>query len=97
MELQKFQKIHNKIIERQLQTSMIKKYLKIDIHLQNKDRKLFMIWDYYNNIVMEYWKIINLLDNTQNQPSKFRTKNWVEINDDTIGRYNINGEIKLKT
>ena len=25
--------------------------------------------------------IINLLDNTLNQPSKFRTKSWIEIND----------------
>ena len=31
---------------------------------------------------MKYQKIINLLDNTPNQPSKFRTKNWFEINDD---------------
>ena len=31
---------------------------------------------------MEHQKIINLLDNTPNQWSKFRTKNWVEINDD---------------
>ena len=30
---------------------------------------------------MEYQKIINLLENTPNQPSKFRTKNWVEVND----------------
>ena len=30
---------------------------------------------------MEYQKI-NLLDNTANQPTKFRTKNWVEINDE---------------
>ena len=30
---------------------------------------------------MEYPKIINLLDNTPNQLSIFRTKNWVEIND----------------
>ena len=30
---------------------------------------------------MEYQKIINLLDDTVNQPSKFRTRNWVEIND----------------
>ena len=31
---------------------------------------------------MEYQNIINLLDNnSSNQPSKFRTKNWVEIND----------------
>ena len=27
---------------------------------------------------MEYQAIINLLDNISNQPSKFRTKNWVE-------------------
>ena len=30
---------------------------------------------------MEYQKIINLLDNTPNQPPKFKTKNWAEIND----------------
>ena len=30
---------------------------------------------------MEYQKIMNLLDNTPNQPFKFRTKDWVEIND----------------
>ena len=29
---------------------------------------------------MEYQKIINLLDNTSNQLSKYRTKYWVEIN-----------------
>ena len=30
---------------------------------------------------MEYKKIVNLLDNNlSNQPSKFRTQNWVEIN-----------------
>ena len=31
---------------------------------------------------MEYQKVIILLDNTKNQQSKFRTKNWVEINDE---------------
>ena len=31
---------------------------------------------------MEYQKVINVLDNTPNQPSKFITKNWVERNDD---------------
>ena len=31
---------------------------------------------------MEYQKIMKLLHNTPNQPSKFMTKNWVEINDD---------------
>ena len=28
---------------------------------------------------MEYQKLISL-DNTTNQPSKFKTKNWVKIN-----------------
>ena len=34
---------------------------------------------------MEYQKRINLLENTPNQPSKFRTANWVEINDGSWG------------
>ena len=46
---------------------------------------------------MEYRKIINLLDNTSNQPSKFKTKNWVEINDESRGTYNEDNKIKLKT
>ena len=32
---------------------------------------------------MEYRKIIIFLDNTPNQPSKYRIKNWVEIIDDS--------------
>ena len=31
---------------------------------------------------MEYQNIIDLLDYTPNQLTKFRTKNWVELNDD---------------
>ena len=31
---------------------------------------------------MKYQKITNLLDNTPNRPTKFRTKDWVEINDE---------------
>ena len=47
---------------------------------------------------MEYKKIANLLDdNKSNQPSKFRTKNWVEINDESRGTYNVNSQIKFKT
>ena len=45
---------------------------------------------------MEYQKIINLLDNTPNQPSKFRTKNWVEINEDFRRTYNTTIQIKFK-
>ena len=46
---------------------------------------------------MEYQKIINLLDNTPNQPIKFRTKNWVEINNESSRMYNTNSQIRFKT
>ena len=46
---------------------------------------------------MECQKLINLLDNTQNQPTEFRTKNWVEINDESCGTYNTNNQIRFKT
>ena len=46
---------------------------------------------------MEYQKIASLIDDTSNQPSKFRTKNWVEINDESRGTYNVNSQIKFKT
>ena len=31
---------------------------------------------------MEYQKIANLLESASNQPSKFRTRNWVERNNE---------------
>ena len=46
---------------------------------------------------MEYQKIANLIHDVPNQPSKFRTKNWVEINDESRGTYNVNSQIKFKT
>ena len=46
---------------------------------------------------MEYRKIANLIDDASNQPSKFRTKNWVEINDESRRKYNVNSQIKFKT
>ena len=46
---------------------------------------------------MEYQKIANLIDDTSNQPSKCRTKIWVEINDESRGAYNVNSQIKFKT
>ena len=45
---------------------------------------------------MEYQKIINILDDTMNQPSIFRTRNWVEINDESKERYD-NSNIRFKT
>ena len=41
--------------------------------------------------------MINLLDNTLDQLSKFRTKNWMEINDRSQGVYNTNSNIRFKT
>ena len=46
---------------------------------------------------MEYQKTANLIDDTSNQPSKFSTKNWIEINDVSRGTYNVNSQIKFKT
>ena len=48
-------------------------------------------------MILEYKKIINLLDNTPNEPSKFRTKIWVEINDESRWTHNENSQIKFKT
>ena len=45
---------------------------------------------------MEYQKKKNLLDDTTNQPSKFRTRNWVEINDQSKGRHD-NSNIRFET
>ena len=45
---------------------------------------------------MEYHKILNLLDNTPNQPSKFKTKNCVEIKN-SQGAYTTNSQINFKT
>ena len=46
---------------------------------------------------MEYQKIANLIEDASNQPSKCRTKSWVEINDESRGTYNVNKQIKFKT
>ena len=40
---------------------------------------------------MEYQKIVNLIDDTSNQPC------LVEINDESRGAYNVNSQIKFKT
>ena len=46
---------------------------------------------------MEYQKIPNLLENASNEPSKFRTRNWIEINDDIRAAYSPNKQIRFKT
>ena len=46
---------------------------------------------------MEYQKVINLWDNETPQPSRCWTKNWVDINDNSRGRFNTNSQNKFKT
>ena len=46
---------------------------------------------------MECQKISNLLNEESNKPSKFRARNWVEINDDIRGAYSPNKQIRFKT
>ena len=46
---------------------------------------------------MEYQKIVNLLNGELNKPSKFRTKNWVVINDDVRSVYSPNKQNRSKT
>ena len=48
---------------------------------------------------MKYKKTIIFQDNTNNQQLKFRTKNWVHVNDDAHGGYNTNSpsnKLKMK-
>ena len=44
---------------------------------------------------MECQKVINLLDDTTNQPSKFKIRNWVELSDESQGNYD-NSNIRFK-
>ena len=45
---------------------------------------------------MEYKKKWNYQNDTTYQPSKFRTRNWIEINDKSRGTYNANSNITSK-
>ena len=45
---------------------------------------------------MEYQKIVNLLNDGSSKPSKFKTRNWVEINDEARDRYSPNKQIRFK-
>ena len=45
---------------------------------------------------MEYQNIKNLLDNTSNQRSNYRTTNFVKTDDESVGTYNTNSHIKFK-
>ena len=46
---------------------------------------------------MEYRKIINLLNSAPNPPLKFSANNWIELNDESRGKYSTNSQLKYKT
>ena len=66
------------------------------MHLSKKDNKLLINRSYHSSVIMEYQKIANLLKDESNQPSKFRRRNWVKINEESRGIYTVN-DIKFKT
>ena len=46
---------------------------------------------------MEYQKIKTLLGKTPYCPFKFRTRNWVKVNDDMRTTYRTNSQVIFKT
>ena len=48
-------------------------------------------------MIMECQRIINLLENASKPLSKFKTKNWIKINDQSRDVYNTNSDIRFKT
>ena len=55
--------------------------------------ELRLVYQYNNGIS----KNRNILDSASNQPFKFRTKNWIEINDESRGTDAVNRQINFKT
>ena len=46
---------------------------------------------------MKYQKIINLLDNTPNKPTIFKTTNWVKINNESRRTYDYDNQATLRS
>ena len=46
---------------------------------------------------MQYHRMINFLENTNNLSYKFQTKVWDETINDSQGTYNTNSQIKFET
>ena len=96
IKLRGFQKIYNKIIQRELKMVMIKKYLKKDMYLKKKDKKLLMNWHWNNSIIMQYQKIINLIVNkiaeavaeSYNGRITKVSKNWRHDNSEKVTKEN---------
>ena len=54
---------------------------------------------WYHCIKMEFQKIVNFLERTSDDKDlpRFVTKKWTEVYDQSIGNYNVNKEIRIKT
>ena len=79
--------------------TLMEKYISPKLRQKNYWRckikiRLIKINIIYNNGIPK--KIIILLDHTTNELSKFRTSDWVEINNESKGRYD-NTNIRFKT
>ena len=59
--------------------------------------ELPLFWSKTYMVQMEYHKITNLLDNTDEQSPKFGTKSWVVVNDGVTGIRSLNSQIEFKT
>ena len=66
------------------------------IYLQKKRQKIIKIIIKSKNNKSKNQKTINLSDNTSNQPSKLKTKSWVELNE-LRGTHYTNSQIKFIT
>ena len=76
---------------------MIKKYLKKDVYIQDKGKKLLIIWyliSQNNNGISENNEIVKRYPKSTNQVYE---ENWVEINDDSCWKYNTNSQFKFKS
>ena len=54
---------------------------------------------WHHCIKMEFQKIVNFLDTTSDNKDlpRFVTKKWVDVHDQSGGKYNVNKEIRIKT
>ena len=91
--IQKYQKFQNRIIQKVINEYDRELPKDKGIYLKKNDKKLLMVWGLYNNIIILYQ---NLINNTTNQPSKFRTKISMERDKDSPQTYSTSSQIKLK-
>ena len=69
----------------------------IHCRMIQKKLQMNMIKNTYIYMTMEPQKLINFSDNKPNQPFKSKTKNQVEVNDESQGKHNEDNEIRFKT